>query len=147
MTVEPVHHWGSRWFADRDRALWSGFRVTLPGGDIFFAGDTGFGDGRWIDRAAIGGPIRLAILPIGAFRPAELMQRNHVGPVQSVDIFQRLHAANALAIHWGTFQLAAEGVNEAPALLAQTLRARGIPAARFRAPEPGVAWDVPPLAH
>ncbi len=119
--------------------------MTLPGGDIFFAGDTGFGDGRWIDTMAAGGPIRLAILPIGAYRPAELMARNHIGPVEAVDVFQRLHAANALAIHWGTFQLASEGVNEAPQLLARTLRARGIPAGRFRAPEPGVAWDVRPL--
>ena len=145
VTVAPVHHWGSRWFKDRNRALWSGFRVTLPGGDIFFAGDTGMGDGRWIDRAAAGGPIRLAILPIGAFRPRELMARNHIGPVEAVDVFQRLKAQQALAIHWGTFQLADEGIGEAPALLARTLRARGIAADRFRAPEPGVAWDVPPL--
>ncbi len=145
VTVEPVHHWGSRWFKDRDRALWSGFRVTLPGGDIVFAGDTGVGDGRWIDRAAAGGPPRLAILPIGAFRPAELMQRNHIGPVEAVEIFGRLKAANALAIHWGTFQLASEGVNEAPQLLRDTLRKRGMAPDRFRAPEPGVAWDVPPL--
>ena len=36
--VEPVHHWGSRWGSDRNRALWSGFTVRLPGGNIFFAG-------------------------------------------------------------------------------------------------------------
>ena len=146
VTIEPVHHWGSRWFADRDRALWSGFRVTLPGGDIFFAGDTGYGDGRWVDRVAQGGPIRLAILPIGAYRPRELMARNHIDPPEAVAIFRRLHAANALAIHWGTFPLAAEGVNEAPLLLRETLRAEGIAPDHFRAPEPGVAWDVPPLA-
>ncbi|WP_156680528.1 MBL fold metallo-hydrolase [Sphingomonas profundi] len=143
--VLPVHHWGSRWFADRNRALWSGFRVGLPGGDIVFAGDTGFGDGRWIDRMAAGGPIRLAILPIGAYKPAELMRRNHIGPAEAVEVFRRLRARNALAIHWGTFQLADEGLNEAPLLLADTLRRRSIPAGRFRALEPGVAWDVPPL--
>ena len=146
VTIVPVHHWGSRWFKDRDRALWSGFRLDVPGGGIFFAGDTGMGDGRWIDEQETGWPLRLAILPIGAYRPAELMARNHIGPVEAVDVFERLHAANALAVHWGTFQLADEGVNEAPALLAATLRKRGIPADRFRAPEPGVAWDVPPLA-
>ncbi|MGJ3626232.1 hypothetical protein AB5I41_03420 [Sphingomonas sp. MMS24-JH45] len=35
------HHWGSRWFTDRNRALWSSFVVRLPaGGNVFFAGDT-----------------------------------------------------------------------------------------------------------
>jgi L-ascorbate metabolism protein UlaG (beta-lactamase superfamily) len=75
-----------------------------------------------------------------------LMAGNHIGPVEAVDVFQRLRAANALAIHWGTFQLADEGIDESPALLAQTLRQRGIAPSRFRAPQPGPAWDVPPLA-
>ena len=145
VTIEPVHHWGSRWFADRDRALWSGFRILLPGGDVFFAGDTGYGDGRWVEAAAKGAPIRLAILPIGAYRPRALMARNHVDPPEAVTIFKRLHAASALAVHWGTFPLAAEGVDEAPLLLRHTLRMEGIAPDRFRAPEPGVAWDVPPL--
>src|SRR3546814_17279109 len=50
--VERVHHWGSRWMSDRNRALWSGFTVTLPGGNLFFTGDTGWGDGSWVTEAA-----------------------------------------------------------------------------------------------
>ena len=72
--VERVHHWGTRWASDRNRALWSGFTVTLPGGNLFFAGDTGAGDMRWPAQAARHGPFRLAILPIGAFQPRALMQ-------------------------------------------------------------------------
>ena len=80
-----VHHWGSRWFTDRNRALWSGFVVKLPsGGNLFFAGDTGWGDGKWPTEAAAHGPIRLAILPIGAFRfaPGQMRSGSHVGPVE-----------------------------------------------------------------
>ncbi len=44
VTVTRNHHWGSRWFTDRNRALWSSFVVNLPGGNVFFAGDTGMGD-------------------------------------------------------------------------------------------------------
>ena len=142
--VERVHHWDSRWFRDRNRALWAGFTVTLPGGNLFFAGDTGFGDGRWIDLAARDGPFRLAILPIGAFQPRALMAGNHIGPVEAVDIFGRLRAAQALAVHWGTFQLSNEPIDLPPRLLAATLRACGYAApAPFRAQEAGVAWDVP----
>lgn len=143
--VERVHHWGSRWMVDRDRALWSGFTVTLPGGNLFFAGDTGWGDGSWPVEAARHGPYRLALLPIGAYQPREMMSGNHIGPVEAVAAFRKLNAANALAIHWGTFRLAGEAIGEPPALLAKTLHEQGIAPDRFRALEVGQNWDVPPL--
>src|SRR3546814_10682915 len=59
---------GSRWGADRNRALWSSFVIETPEGNIFFGGDTGGGDMKWPEEAASYGPVRLAILPIGAFR-------------------------------------------------------------------------------
>lgn len=145
IVVERVQHWGSRTGSDRNRALWSGFTVTLPGGNLFFAGDTGFGDGRWPGEAAARGPIRLAILPIGAYLPRAMMRSNHSDPGEAVTIFERLGAAHALAMHWGTFQLSDEAIDAPRADLARSLAARGIAAERFRATEAGVAWDVPAL--
>ena len=145
VTIERVHHWGSRWMRDRNRALWSGFAVTLPGGNLFFAGDTGRGDGRWESEGAKDGPYRLALIPIGAFQPREIMSGNHIGPVEAVEAFQKLGAANALAVHWGTFKLSSEGMDDPPNLLRTTLAERGIAPGRFRAMEVGVNWDVPPL--
>ncbi len=64
--VTRNHHWSSRWFTDRNRALWSSFVIELPsGGNLFFAGDTGAGDYAWADEARRYGPVRLALLPIG----------------------------------------------------------------------------------
>jgi L-ascorbate metabolism protein UlaG (beta-lactamase superfamily) len=143
--IERVHHWGSRWMRDRNRALWSGFTVTLPGGNLFYAGDTGFGDGSWAAAAAKDGPFRLAIIPIGAFRPQNVMSGNHIGPDEAVEVFHRLGAANALAVHWGTFQLSEEAINDPPAVLRDALARRGIAPARFRVTEVGRNWDVPPL--
>ena len=145
VTIERVHHWGSRWMRDRNRALWSGFAVALPGGNLFFAGDTGPGDGSWQVEDAKDGPYRLALIPIGAFQPRDIMSGNHIGPVEAVDAFQTLGAANALAIHWGTFKLSAEAIDDPPALLRKTLTERHIAPDRFRAIEVGVGWDVPPL--
>src|SRR3954468_23923113 len=70
--VERVHHWGSRWGTDRNRALWSGFTVATPAGKIFCAGDPGFGGGAWASEAGRHGPYRLAILPIGAYSPRDV---------------------------------------------------------------------------
>lgn len=145
--VERVHHWGSRWGSDRNRALWSGFTVTLPGGNLFFAGDTGFGDGGWPRDAARHGPFRLAILPIGAYLPREMMMPSHIGPVESVEVFKRLGAANALAVHWGTFQLSNEAIDAPLVLLAKTLAEQGIASDRFRALEVGRPWEVARIAR
>ena len=135
--IERVHHWSSRWGTDRNRALWSGFTILLPGGNIFFAGDTGWGDGSWADEAARQGPVRLAILPIGAYEPREIMQANHVDPDEAVAVFERLRPVMALGVHWGTFQLTFEPIGDPPRRLAAALRARGVDPRRFVATEPG----------
>jgi L-ascorbate metabolism protein UlaG (beta-lactamase superfamily) len=127
VTVTRNHHWGSRWFTDRNRALWSSFVVTLPGGNVFFAGDTGMGDGQWPGEAAALGPIRLALIPIGAFRfvDGQMESGSHIGPVDAVEVYRRLGAAHAIAIHWGTFRLSFEGYDTPPKLLAAAMRWTG----------------------
>ncbi len=128
VAVTRNHHWGSRWFTDRNRALWSSFVVTLPsGGNLFFAGDTGFGDGRWPAEAAALGPIRLALIPFGAFRfvPGQMSSGSHIGPAEAALVHQRLGAARALPIHWGTFRLSYEGYDTPPRMLAAAMRCTG----------------------
>lgn len=117
--LNRAHHWGSRWGADRSRALWGGFVVELPGGNLFFTGDTGLGDGKWADEAAAHGPIRLALIPIGAFRfvPGQMASGSHIGPADAVEVYRRSGAARALPIHWGTFRLSYEGYDTPPRML------------------------------
>jgi L-ascorbate metabolism protein UlaG (beta-lactamase superfamily) len=125
--VTRNHHWGSRTGVDRARALWSGFVVTLPGGNLFFAGDTGFGDGKWPSEAAAYGPVRLALLPIGAFRftPGQMQIGSHMGPIQTTEVFKRLGASYAIPIHWGTFQLSQEARDTPPRMLAEVMKCAG----------------------
>ncbi|HEX4738382.1 MAG TPA: MBL fold metallo-hydrolase [Allosphingosinicella sp.] len=143
VTPEQVHHWGSRWGTDRNRALWSGFTVATPSGKVFFAGDTGWGDGIWPVEAAKHGPFRFAILPIGAYLPREVMASNHMDPEESVAAFQRLGAKTALGVHWGTFQLTFEGIDDPPRRLAAALKGAHIPADRFVTTEVGQTFEVP----
>jgi len=145
--VTRNHHWGSRWFTDRNRALWSSFVVRLPsGGNLFFAGDTGFGDGLWPGEAAAYGPIRFAMIPIGAFRfqPGQMSSGSHVGPAEAALIHQRLGAARSLAIHWGTFRLSYEGYDTPPKMLAAAMRCTG--GSGFTAERLGVPFEVAPYA-
>jgi L-ascorbate metabolism protein UlaG (beta-lactamase superfamily) len=146
VTVERNHHWSSRWGTDRNRALWSAFTVRLPGGNIFFAGDTGFGDGSWAAEAARHGPFRLAILPIGAYEPRDVMKGNHINPEEAVAVYERLKPRMALGMHWGTFQLTFEAMDDPPRRLARLRRERGIAEGSFVATEVGRPFLVPAIA-
>ena len=128
VVVNRNHHWGSRWFRDRNRALWSSFVVRLPSGNLFFAGDTGFGDGEWPREAATYGPIRLALIPIGAFRfrPGQMDTASHIGPIQATEVFARSGATRGLAMHWGTFHLSQEAYDTPPRLLGAVNACRGV---------------------
>jgi L-ascorbate metabolism protein UlaG (beta-lactamase superfamily) len=137
------HHWSSRWGTDRNRALWSAFVVGTSAGKILFAGDTGWGDGTWVDEAARLGPYRLALIPIGAYEPWDVMKANHIDPDEAVAVFEKLNPAAALGIHWGTFQLTFEPIDAPPRRLAALRAARGIAADRFVATEVGRSWRVP----
>jgi L-ascorbate metabolism protein UlaG (beta-lactamase superfamily) len=141
--VARNHHWSSRWGTDRNRALWSAFILRLPGGNLFFAGDTGWGDGSWVKEAAAKGPYRLAIIPIGAYEPRDFMKTNHINPEEAVRIFEMLDPRAALGVHWGTFQLTFEPIDEPRQRLEALKRSRGIVPARFVAPEAGQSFTVP----
>ncbi|MGC4251026.1 MAG: MBL fold metallo-hydrolase [Sphingobium sp.] len=139
------HHWSTRWATDRNRALWSSFLIETRAGNIFFAGDTGAGDMAWPDEAARLGPIRLAILPIGAFRfeRGQMDSPAHIGPEQAVRIFERLGASTAIPVHWGTFRLSYEQWDTPPRMLELFLQCEGIERRRFAPLRIGQSIMVP----
>jgi L-ascorbate metabolism protein UlaG (beta-lactamase superfamily) len=145
VTLRRAHHWSAHSLEDKDMALWTGFSISLPGGDIYYAGDTGPGDMRWAIEARDARPIRFAILPIGAIKLDGPPSGNHIAPADAVQAFGQLGAAYALGVHWGTFELTSEPINAPPELLAKSLQAKGVPSDRFRVLEAGGVWDIPTL--
>lgn len=147
--VTRNHHWGSRWMKDRNRALWSSFTIDTPSGSVFFAGDTGYGDGQWPAEAArtAAGKIRLAIIPIGAFRfePGQMWAGSHIGPHHAVKVFEGLGASTGLPIHWGTFQLSSEAYDTPPKMLALEAACAGLAPNAFARREIGLPFLVPPV--
>lgn len=147
VVVTRNHHWGARWLADRSRALWSSFVVQLPHGNFFFSGDTGLGDGKWPAEAAAYGPIRLAAIPIGAFRfdEGQMANGSHIGPDGAIRVWNGLGRPHAIPIHWGTFRLSREGYDTPPKMLDAMLRCAGADPARFTAAGIGVPVSIPAL--
>lgn len=143
---EPAYHWSARGVLDKRMALWASFVIETPAGAIYHIGDTAYHDGA-IFRAARGkyAPIRLAIIPIGAYDPRWFMKDQHVDPEEAVRIFGDLGASWAMAHHWGTFRLTDEPIDEPPRRLTAALDATGLPRDRFVVKRPGEVYAVPPL--
>jgi L-ascorbate metabolism protein UlaG (beta-lactamase superfamily) len=145
VVLTRAHHWSAHWIDDIDRSLWTGFRITLPGGDLYYAGDTGPGDMRWAAEAKGAAPVRFAILPIAPYKLQEPPSGNHIDPHQAVAAFQTIGAGFALGVHWGTFELGPEPIDGAPAKLQGELAAGHVDPARFRTLAAGEGWDIPAL--
>jgi len=144
-TPTPANHWANRWPSDVRMALWSGHYLTTPWGSVWFAGDTGYGDGAIFDRVREWlGPPDAALIPIGAYAPRWFMADQHVDPGEAVAILRTVGAHRALGIHWGTFQLTDEARDAPPQSLAQALAAVAIAPERFPAAAPGEAFEPAP---
>jgi|GEM_PF-2909749 len=82
-------------------------------------------------------PIDLALVPIGAYEPRWFMKDIHMNPAEAVQAHLDLGARRSIAMHFGTFQLTAEGIDDPVRELAAALRERGVPAEQFQAIEVG----------
>lgn len=141
-TFVPAQHFSGRGLGDRDTTLWGGFVLETPRGSVYFAGDTGMGPHFAAIRERCGVP-RLALLPIGAYRPAWFMRRVHVCPEEAVEAARILEAETSLGIHFGTFRLADDGMDEPVQDLERALESLGDDAPRFWVLAHGEGRDVP----
>ena len=131
ISLTPAYHFSARTPLDKNRALWGGFAVIAGHARIYFAGDTAYA-GLFSDIPRRLGAIDLALLPIGAYEPRWFMQEVHMNPAEAVQAHLDLDAAQSIAMHFGTFQLTTEGIDEPPRALTEACRARNVVEPRFR---------------
>ena len=109
----PAQHWSKRGIGDDLKALWSSWAVTGPARRFYFAGDTGYFDGFARIGEALGG-FDLAAVPIGAYEPVKMMKESHLDPEEAIQAAVDLRARRAVAMHFGTFDLSDEPLDEPP---------------------------------
>ncbi|MES2402113.1 MAG: MBL fold metallo-hydrolase [Pseudomonadota bacterium] len=130
----PVQHWSARGFGDRSQTLWGGYAVFAPDFHWYFSGDTGytkdFADtrARFADRQSPGkgGGFDLALIAVGAYEPRWFMSTQHVNPAEAVQAHKDLGAKRSVGVHWGTFELTDESLDQPPKDLADARRAQGL---------------------
>jgi L-ascorbate metabolism protein UlaG (beta-lactamase superfamily) len=132
VVLTPAQHFSARTPFDRNRALWGGFLFSAGDTRIFFAGDTGYAP-HFREIAARCGRPDLAVLPIGAYEPRWFMKDMHMNPAEAVRACEDLGLPPSIAMHFGTFQLTTEGIDEPLRALTAALDAHRIAPGTFRA--------------
>ncbi|KAK4514543.1 RHO1 GDP-GTP exchange protein 2 [Mucor velutinosus] len=160
LTCTPAQHQSGRTPFDKDKTLWSSWSVEAldkeggaTHGKVFFGGDTGYRgiplntkpeseyNYEYLDTLPhcpafkeIGdriGPFDLALIPIGAYSPRWFMSPFHCSPEDAVDVHRDIKSKQSIAIHWGTFVLTDEPVQDPPQRLEAAMKQRGLNADDF----------------
>ena len=107
----PARHWGRRGIFDKNAVLWGGYVLTCKDKNIYFSGDSAAGD----HFTEIGKhfAIDYALLPIGDYKPEFIMKHNHLNPQEAFEAAQQLKAKKMIPMHYGTFKLTDEPLDEA----------------------------------
>jgi L-ascorbate metabolism protein UlaG (beta-lactamase superfamily) len=141
VTYVPGQHFSRRGLWDRNKTLWGGFILEGSQGPIYFAGDTGYG-AHFKQIHEKFGPLNFAILPIGAYQPEWFMSSVHMSPEDAVRAHLVLEAKASLAIHFGTFRLGDEAIDQPVEQLVIAMEKYGITPDQFWVLKPGEGRDV-----
>jgi len=122
VTLTPCRHWGARVLRDDHRG-YGGFVLEHQGRRIYHAGDSAYFDGfKEIGQQCAP---EIALLPIGAYKP-ESFRNVHMGPDEALRVFRDLRAQWMIPMHYGTFKLSFEDLDEPPRWLRQLARQEGL---------------------
>ncbi len=135
----PVQHWSARSISDRRATLWGGYALFASDVHLYFSGDTGYSKDfldtreRFAARQtdALGGGFDMALIAVGAYEPRWFMKEQHVNPEEAVQIHLDLKAKRSVGVHWGTFDLTDESLDQPPKDLAAARAAKKLPQEAF----------------
>jgi N-acyl-phosphatidylethanolamine-hydrolysing phospholipase D len=156
--AQPSQHWSRRSLFDTNKSLWASWAFIWPdaasetdalikdegndntGFTAWFGGDTAYNEFQFKEIGQALGEVDLAMIPIGAYEPRWFMKPQHVNPLDAVEIFKDINAKSAFGIHWNTFVLTAEAVDEPPKALERALQQNRLDAELFQAMNIGATW-------
>jgi L-ascorbate metabolism protein UlaG (beta-lactamase superfamily) len=142
VTLTPAKHWGARLFADHHRLFGGYVLEDETGHRVYHSGDTAYFDGF----TEIGQRLRpqVALLPIGAYFP-DHYRAVHTSPEEALQAFVDLGAERMVPMHYGTFPLGREPMDEPPMRLLEDASRRGL-TDRVSILAEGETLVIPPVA-
>lgn len=147
LTATPAQHFSGRRLDNRNGTLWCGWVIRGGGHTVFFAGDTG-AHPVFPEIGQRHGPFDAVLMPIGAYDPEWFMGPVHIDPERAVAALQALGGEPAMvAMHWGTFQLTDEPMDEPPKRATAAWTNAGLPPHRLWIPSLGETRRWPLHTH
>ena len=138
-----TRHRSGRGILDQNGTLWGGFVIKSRRGNIYFAGDSGYGP-HFKKTYNTHGDFILALLPIGAYEPRWFMKIAHLNPQDAVTAHMDLNTPKSMGLHFGTFQLTYESINQPVIDLKRALKDKQVPESDFIVPEFGETFFFKP---
>lgn len=126
----PVHHWSKRHLFAQNKTLWAGWVIQSLDFRFFFCGDSGYTP-LFKEIGQKLGPFDLSAIPIGAYEPRWFMRYYHLSPEEAVQVHLDIGSKKSVAIHWGTFILTDEPLDEPPQRLEKARKEKGVPEHEF----------------
>lgn len=124
VTAVPAIHGSASGLFDSNEVLWAGFDFLQDQKQIYFAGDTAYGQVFSEINKSIG-PVEYALVPIVVYEPRQRMTVVHVNPDEAFKIGNDLHAKTIIGMHWGTIRLSEEAFEEPPRRFKQVTAQNG----------------------
>ncbi|MBC7754545.1 MAG: MBL fold metallo-hydrolase [Moraxellaceae bacterium] len=141
VTFTRVQHWSSRTPFDRNESLWGGYVFKNKKFSVYFGGDTGYGS-HFKETSEKLGPFDLSLIPIGAYEPRWFMKEQHMNPEEAVQAHLDLKSKLSLGCHFGTFQLADEGIDDPVNDLEKAKKKLNVKAEDFVSPDNGQSFMI-----
>lgn len=107
----PALHWSSRGLFDRNIRLWGSFVIKSKDSMIYFMGDSGY-DSHFKEIGDLFGKFDYCLMGVGAFLPWYIMHSSHTTPYEAVNGFHDLGGRTFIPMHYGTYDLADEPLEE-----------------------------------
>jgi len=122
VTMTPCKHWGARMFRDTHRG-YGGYVIEGAGHSVYHSGDTAYFAGF----REVGERLKpeVALLPIGAYFP-DTYRSVHTSPEEALRGFLDCGAKWMVPMHFGTFRLGREPMEEPPVRLMAEARRLGV---------------------
>lgn len=126
ITFTPTQHASARGIFDRNKSLWGGYFIQHAGRSVYFGGDAAYAT-HYTEIKKRLGPPDIALLGIGAYLPRWFMEPIHMNPAEAVLAHKDLGAKLSIGMHFGTFQLSSEAIDQPQIDLKTALENENLP--------------------
>ena len=139
VTAVPTQHFSGRHSPHLNGTLWCGYMVENLGvkKTLYFVGDTGYNPYDFKEIGKRFEQVDLSLIPIGSYSPRKFMGPVHIEPKDAVNIHQDVNSKLSLGMHWKTFRLSEEPMEQPPFDLYKAMKAKNLELGSFLPIHPG----------